>query len=136
LDGVQIRETREGRPLLTVETETNGDSKSTNELGPSLVDSSYFSCQYKSFCRALAALVGPIQNTFFLTVHYFNPFVPTAQQAVQAAVLDRLSLSMCLWLVLRTLHSYHSSFLHVCHTARRRKTGFFLQQFHVWAQIS
>ncbi len=32
-----IRETREGWPLLTFETELNGDSKSTNERGPSLV---------------------------------------------------------------------------------------------------
>jgi hypothetical protein len=30
------RETREGRPLLTVETEVKGDSKSTNERGPFL----------------------------------------------------------------------------------------------------
>ncbi len=35
--GVKTRENREGRPLLTVETEVNGDSKSTNERGPSLV---------------------------------------------------------------------------------------------------
>ena len=28
-------ETREGWPLLIVETEVNGDSKSTNERGPS-----------------------------------------------------------------------------------------------------
>ena len=28
------RETREGWPLLTVETEVNGDSRSTNERGP------------------------------------------------------------------------------------------------------
>jgi hypothetical protein len=28
---------REGWPLLTVESEVNGDSKSTNERGPSLV---------------------------------------------------------------------------------------------------
>jgi hypothetical protein len=31
---VLIRETREGWPLLTVETEVIGDSKSTNERGP------------------------------------------------------------------------------------------------------
>jgi hypothetical protein len=43
-DRVQIRETREGWPLLSVENYTNGDSKSTNELGPSLVDSLDFSC--------------------------------------------------------------------------------------------
>jgi hypothetical protein len=33
------RETREGWPLLTVETEVNGDSKRTNKRGPSLVAS-------------------------------------------------------------------------------------------------
>ncbi len=33
----ETRETREGRPLLTVEAEVNGDSKRTNERGPSLV---------------------------------------------------------------------------------------------------
>jgi hypothetical protein len=32
-------ETREEWPLLTLETEMNGDSKSTNERGPSLVGS-------------------------------------------------------------------------------------------------
>jgi hypothetical protein len=30
-------------------------------------------------------------------VHHFNSFVPIAEQAGQAAVLGRLSLSMCLW---------------------------------------
>jgi len=30
-------------------------------------------------------------------VHYFNSFVTITQQAGQAAVLGRLSLSMCLW---------------------------------------
>jgi hypothetical protein len=30
---------------------------------------------------ALAALVGPVQNIFFLNVLYFNSFVPIAQQA-------------------------------------------------------
>jgi hypothetical protein len=48
------------------------------------------------FCSALAALVGPVQNIVFLTVHFFYSFVPIAQQAGQAAVLGRLSLSMCL----------------------------------------
>jgi hypothetical protein len=33
------RETREGWPVLTVETEANGDSKSTYEKGSSLVGS-------------------------------------------------------------------------------------------------
>jgi hypothetical protein len=61
-------------PLLTVETEVNGDSKSTNERGPSLVGSLALSCQYNR--SALAALVGPVRNIFFLTAHYFNSFVP------------------------------------------------------------
>ncbi len=43
-------------------------------------------------CSVLAALVGPVPKYWFLTVHYFNSFVPIAQQAGQAAVLGRLSL--------------------------------------------
>jgi hypothetical protein len=39
----------------------------------------------------------PEQDIFvLLTVHYFISFVPIAQQAGQAAVLARLSLSVCL----------------------------------------
>jgi hypothetical protein len=54
------------------------------------------------FCSALAALVGPVQNIFVLTVsvHYFNSFVPIAQQAGhsgQAAVLGRQYMCL-LWL--------------------------------------
>jgi hypothetical protein len=33
------------------------------------------------FCSALAAIVGPAQNMFFLTVHSFNSFAFIAQQA-------------------------------------------------------
>ncbi len=54
----------------------------------------------RDFCSSLAALVGPVQNIFFLTVHYFNFFVPIAQHAGQAAVLGGLSLYVCLWFVL------------------------------------
>jgi hypothetical protein len=50
------------------------------------------------FCPALAALVGPVQTIFFLTVHSLNSFVPIVQQAGQAVVLCRLSLNMCLCL--------------------------------------
>jgi hypothetical protein len=49
------------------------------------------------FCSVWAALVGPVQNMFSLTVHNFNAFVPIAQLAGQAAVLGRLSLIDCLW---------------------------------------
>ncbi len=44
-----LRETREGWPLLTVETEVNGDSKSTNERGSSLVGSWGLSRQKRDF---------------------------------------------------------------------------------------
>jgi hypothetical protein len=44
---------REGWPLLTVETEVNGDAESTNERGPSLVGSLSLSCRYKRFLFCL-----------------------------------------------------------------------------------
>ncbi len=76
---------REGWPLLTVETGVNGDSKSTNEKGP------WACCTGTGdFSSALADLDGPVQNMFFLTVHFINSFV-------QAAMLGCLSLIMCLW---------------------------------------
>jgi hypothetical protein len=50
---VITREIREGRPLLFVETEANGDSRSTYERGPSLVD-------------RLHGLVVPLQEIFVL----------------------------------------------------------------------
>jgi len=54
-----IRETRDGWPLLTVETEVNGDSKSKNERGPFLFGSLGLSCRGKrDNCSALAALIG------------------------------------------------------------------------------
>jgi hypothetical protein len=48
--------------MLTVNTEVNGDSMSTNERGPSLVGSLGSSCWYKRFLPALAALVGQVQT--------------------------------------------------------------------------
>ncbi len=82
--------------MLTVETEANRDSKSTNERGPSLIGS--LSCRAGTidFCSALSALVGPEQYMFFLTVHYFNFFVPIAQQAGQAIVRGRLPSGVCI----------------------------------------
>jgi len=50
----------------------------------------------RDFCPALAVLVRPVQNIFFLAVLYFNSFVSIAQQAGQAVVLSRQSLSVCL----------------------------------------
>ncbi len=42
---VTSRDYREGRPLLTVETEVNGDSKRTNDKGSFLVGSLGLSCR-------------------------------------------------------------------------------------------
>jgi len=80
-------------PLLPVETEVNGDSKSTNERGPSLVVCWACRASTRDFCSALAAIVGQ-NKMFFITVYYFNSFVPIAQQAGQAAVLGRPSLTV------------------------------------------
>jgi hypothetical protein len=74
----KLRETREGWPLQTVETEAYGDSRSTmKEVLPWLV------CWA---CRAGRRDFWLLQSAqykifFFLTVHYFNSFVPIAQQA-------------------------------------------------------
>ncbi len=88
--------TREGWALMTVETGVYGDSKTTNERGPCLVGSWGLSCQYKKSLSCLGCSSRPVQNMFFLTVHYINTFVPIAQPAGQAVVLGRQSLSMCL----------------------------------------
>jgi hypothetical protein len=50
-----------------------------------------------NFCSASAALVGQVQNIFFLTILYINSFVPIPQQVGQATVLGHLSVSMDLW---------------------------------------
>jgi len=98
------REVREGWPM-TVETEANGDSWSTNGRGLSLarfVDLYIFlfieACRptgFMLFCPALAALVRPVQNIFFPPHTSFTSFVPIAQRAGQA-VVPGLSLNMCL----------------------------------------
>ncbi len=51
------KETREGWPLLTVETRVNGDSKRTNEKGLVLVCSLSLCRRYKIVLFCLAALV-------------------------------------------------------------------------------
>jgi hypothetical protein len=95
---VITRETGEGWFPLTVETEVNGDSKRTNERGPSLVGSLGLSWQYKRFLFCLGCSSRSSTKYFFPhRIHYFNYFFPIAQQAGQAAGLGRLSLSVCLW---------------------------------------
>ncbi len=53
----------------------------------------------RDFCSAVAASLE--HNIFFLIVHYFNSFVPMAQQAGQAVRLGRRSLSKCLFIYSR-----------------------------------
>ncbi len=55
---------RQGWPLLTAETEVNGDSKSTDERGPFLIGSFGLSSRYKRFYSAKAVLVDPVQKLF------------------------------------------------------------------------
>ncbi len=71
------RETREGWRRLTVETELNGDSKSTNERGSSLVGSLGLSCRKRDFCPALASLVDPVQNVFSSPLTISMPLSPS-----------------------------------------------------------
>jgi hypothetical protein len=92
--GLDQSDYREGWPLLTVKTEVNGDPKFTNERGPFLDGSSGVLC-WILFCLGCASR----------RVHYIfsSPYTismslsPIAQQAGQAVVLGRLSLSVCLW---------------------------------------
>jgi hypothetical protein len=55
-----------GFPTVAVETEENGDSRSTTyERGPLLVG--FWACRVstRELCSTLTALVGPVQNIFF-----------------------------------------------------------------------
>ncbi len=67
---------RGGGPLLTIETEVNGDSKSTNERGPYVVG--FWACRAstRDFYSALSVLVIRELNIFFITVHYFKFLCP------------------------------------------------------------
>ncbi len=94
---VESRETREGWPQLTINTEAKGDSKSSNERGPSLVSSSGLSCRYQRFSFCFGCSSRPsTKNIFFLAI-LFQFLCPHRSASWQAVVLGRLSF-MCLWL--------------------------------------
>ncbi len=86
------RVTREGWPLMTFETEVNGDLKSADERGPFLVGSLGPSCRYK---RLLSCYGQPIQNNFS-SPHTTFIYVPIAQQPGQVVMQCCLSLKVCL----------------------------------------
>jgi hypothetical protein len=85
-------------PLQTVETEVNGDSKSTVQLKGVLPWLVTWACRTgtRDFCPALAALVGPVQNIFFIPYTISISLSTSPSKLGKAAVLGHLSLSMCL----------------------------------------
>jgi hypothetical protein len=91
-------------------TEVNGDSKSTYERGP-YFGSLGLSCRYNSLLSCLGCSGLPVQNNFFLAIHYFNFCVPIAQQHGKAVVQGRLSLNVCLRAHAPHLPSVSSLFL-------------------------
>ncbi len=64
----------------------------------------------RDFCTAVAALVGPVENIFFLSVrvHYFTSFVPIAQQAELGRQSCRVTcLLICVSLHINSLNVTH-----------------------------
>jgi hypothetical protein len=86
------RETREVWPLLTVETEVNGNSKSTNERGPFLVGSLGLPYRYKRLLFSLGCSSRPCTKYFFPHRTLFQISLSPSPAAGQAAVLSCLFL--------------------------------------------
>jgi hypothetical protein len=75
---LNTRETREGWPLLTVETEAYENS---NERGPSLIGSLSLLCRYKRFLSCLCCSCQPSSKCFFfLIAHYFTSYSPSPRK--------------------------------------------------------
>jgi hypothetical protein len=82
-----------------VETDANGDSKSTNERGLPWVVLWALQAGTRDFYPAMPALVGPVRNIFsspYTISINLSPCI--AQHAGQAVVQGRASLNVCLWL--------------------------------------
>jgi hypothetical protein len=92
-----LRETREGWPLPTAETEVNGDTKSTNKRS-----SVGLSWHYTIFLFCLGCSSRPSTKYFFLIDTISIPLSPTPSKlkVKQAALLSLLSLIMYLSLAL------------------------------------
>ncbi len=78
-----------GRPLLTVETEANGDSRSTSKKGPCLISPLGSSSRYNRFLSCLG------WSIFSLTI---SLHLSQSQQAGHAVLPLRLSFNKCLWI--------------------------------------
>ncbi len=72
--------------LMTVDTEVNGAQRVQMKGVLSWLVRWACHASTRDFCSAVAALAGLVQNIFFLTVHYFNSFVPVAQEAGHSAL--------------------------------------------------
>jgi hypothetical protein len=95
------RVTREGWPLLLLNLRQMGAHRV--QIKAVLHWLVRWACRAgtRDFCSALAALVGPAQNIFFLTVHYFNTCVPIHEsvspqpQSIPLRPFLYLSISLC-----------------------------------------
>jgi hypothetical protein len=127
------RETREGWPLLTVETKVNGDSKSTNEKGPSLVGRLASRAGIRDICSALAALIAQVQNSFSSQYEYTIPF-PLLPSLCKLGRGSRAGLPFSLYvslflpsLSLSLLSMWQVEFAYI-ETCRRRRSQFQQEQ--------
>ncbi len=87
---------------MTIETEVNGDSKSSNERGPSLVNRWACHARTIDFCSALAAEVGPEYKIFFphrTLFHFFCPHRPASWTGSRAGSPVSLYVSLVLTLL-------------------------------------
>ncbi len=92
---VKPRETTEGWPLLTVETEVNGDSKSKNESGPFFVGSLGSSCRYKRFLSCLGCS-SQLSTKYFFPHRTLFQFMCPHRQALWAGSRAGPPVSVCL----------------------------------------
>jgi hypothetical protein len=88
------------RPLLTVETEANGDLWSTNEWGPSLVGFFGSSCQYKRFLSCLDYFGQPSTKYFsalpYTILLYVSPSPSNlGKQSCRVAILLMCACGCC-----------------------------------------
>jgi hypothetical protein len=77
--------------LMTVETEVNGNSKGTNERGPSLVGSLGLLCRHKRFLFSLRCFNGKIKCPHRTLFQSLCPYCPARQPCWVACLL------VCLW---------------------------------------
>jgi hypothetical protein len=87
---------REGWPLLTVETEVNGESKSTNERGPSLVGSLGSPCWYMRLLSCLGCSGHPSTKYLFPRHSIFQFMCPHRPETWAGIVQGCLSVKGCL----------------------------------------